>query len=543
MQFDALTYPTFGSYTFDGGLTGFSYADFLLGLPETTSRAHVGPPEYARLWYLMGFLQDDWKVSHRLTLSYGLRYDYDSPARDKYDALANFDPSTGSLVVPTSQAIQQYLPPLFPSTVPVVTAQQAGFPTHSLRNNFTAAFQPRVGFAFRPFSNARTVLRGGYGIFNDELNADISSLLYGAPFSLTEGFTNHITAGQPLLTLNNPFVGLPGVGAVVVNALATNIRNPYTQQWNFTVEQDIGFSTSLRISYIGLKSTDLLYGRDINQVPASTMPFSASQRPYPAYQSIFMYSNGGNQTYNALSTEVNKRWSKGLSFQVSWTWAKSLTDVDETGDVEAGVVIEDSNNRARDKGNSQYAPRHAVQGNVVWELPFGSGKPFVNRGGLIDRLIGGWRLSTGLVAQTGQYLTPTFSGSDPSNTLTFGGRPSVVSNWNLPSGQRSINDWFNASAFAVPVNGQFGNAGYGIIEGPGLFDVNAALFKSFKVTEHSSLRLQASFSNVLNHPNFSNPNLNISFPASAGVITSTYSQTFGISGGPRQGQVGLRYEF
>ncbi len=543
MQFNVPNYPTFGSFTFDGGLTGFSYADFLLGLPQTTGRNYIGPSEYARLWYLMGFWQDDWKVSRRLTLSYGVRYDYDSPARDKYDAVANFDPSNGSLVVPSPHVVQQYVNPLFPSTIPIVTAQQAGFPTHSLRDNYTKAFQPRLGFAFRPFSNARTVLRAGYGMFNDELNADIFNFLYGAPFGLDETFVNQVVGGHPLLTFTNPFVGQPGIGAVVVSALAKNIRNPYTQQWNLTIEQDIGFSTGLRISYIGLKSTDLLYGRDINQVPASTIPFSASRRPYPAYQSIFMYSNGGNQTYHSLSIEVNRRWSKGLSFQASWTWAKSLTDVDETGDVEAGVVIEDSYDRARDKGNSQYAPRYAVQGNLLWELPFGSGKPFANRGGLIDHIVGGWQLSTGLVAQTGQYLTPTFSGSDPSNTLTFGGRPSVVGNWEVPSGQQSINHWFNAAAFTVPPVGQFGNAGYGIIEGPGLFDLNAALFKSFKITEHSALRFQASFTNVLNHPNFGNPNLNISLPTSAGVITSTYGQPFGVPAGPRQGQVGIRFEF
>jgi hypothetical protein len=540
MQFDALNFPRFGSYSFTGGITGFSYADFLLGLPQTTTRNYLGPSEYARLWYLMGFAQDDWKLSRRLTLSYGLRYDYNSPSVDKYDAVANFDPATGSLVVPTAAAIQRFVPAGFPSNVPIITAQQAGFPTRSLRNNYTKAYQPRLGFAFRPFADAKTVVRGGYGIFNDELNADIFSLLYGAPFGLTQSFVNKVTSGQPLLTFQNPFVGQAGVGAVVANALATNIRNPYTQQWNLTIERDLGFGTGLRVSYIGLKSTNLLYGRDINQVPASTIPFDATRRPYANYQAIYMYSNGGNLSYNALSTEVNKKWNKGLMFQTSYTWAKSLTDVDETADVEAGTIIENSYNRSREKGNSLYAPRHRVIGNVIWELPFGPDKPMLNSHSLASRLIGGWQLSSSVVAQTGNYLTPTFSGSDPSNTQTFGGRASVVGDWHVPSGQQSINNWFNPAAFTVPAAGNFGNAGYGTIVGPGHWSVNSALFKSFKLTDRLNLRFQASFTNVFNHPNFGNPNLNISFPTAAGVITSANTQDFA---GPRQGQVGLRLDF
>jgi hypothetical protein len=241
-----------------------------------------------------------------------------------------------------------------------------------------------------------------------------------------------------------------------------------------------------------------------------------------------------------LSTELNKKLDKGLLFQVSWTWAKSLTDVDETADVEAGTIIENSYNREREKGNSLYAPRHRVFANVIWELPFGPGKTMLNRKDWVGRAFGGWQLSSSVVAQTGNYLTPTFSGSDPSNTLTFGGRASVVGDWHLPGGQQSINQWFNPSAFAVPAAGGFGNVGYGVIVGPGHWAVNSALFKSFRVTERSSLRVQASFTNLFNHPNFGNPNLNISFPASAGVITSANTQDFA---GPRQGQIGIRYEF
>lgn len=165
--------------------------------------------------------------------------------------------------------------------------------------------------------------------------------------------------------------------------------------------------------------------------------------------------------------------------------------MDETADVEAGTIIENSYNRAREKGNSEYAPRHRVIGNILWELPFGPGKSVLNRSDVLGRVLGGWELSSSFVAQTGNYLPPVFSGSDPSNTQTFGGLPSVIGSWKLPGGQQSINHWFNPAAFTVPAAGQFGNAGYGIILGPGHWSVNAALLKNFRITERVNLRFQA----------------------------------------------------
>jgi hypothetical protein len=539
-QYNDFIQPQFGTYSFTAFASGYSYADFLLGLPNTTSRNYVRPPRYARFYFLSGFLQDDYKVTPTLTLSYGLRYDYNQPARDKQDTIFNVDPANGRLVVPNQTVIDQYVNPLFPSAIPIVTSAEAGFPERALRETDTNNFQPRVGFAWRPFGGTATVLRGGYGVFNDDFTADVFNALYGGPFSLTESFVNTLSGGVPALTLQHPFLERGTTGNVDVTGLSQYLRNAYAQQWNFTVERALFGSTGLRLSYVGAKSTQLVYGRNINQPPASTIPFNASRRPFPAFRNIILRDNGGNHMYHALSTELERRWSNGLSYQAAWTLAKNLTDVDETGGVEGGTNIENAFDRARERGDAQFSPRHRFISTVIWELPFGTGKRFLGQPGLANAVLGGWQLSGSYIAQTGEFLTPTFAGSDPSNTQTVGGIPDRIGDGNLPGDQRTIDRWFDASAFAVPANGRFGNSGRGIIAGPGRHVASAALFKSFPIRERMAFRVQISFTNLFNTANFDIPALNISAPNNVGTIRSTQSRDLA---GPRNGLIGARLDF
>ncbi|HUV91944.1 MAG TPA: TonB-dependent receptor, partial [Anaerolineales bacterium] len=539
-QYNAPIYPTFGSYGFSNQFSNFSYSDFLLGLPASTSYTYVRPSQYSRLWFLNGFVQDDWKITPRLTLNYGVRYDYYSPGRDVNNAIANFDPTTGNLVIPTRNVYTKYVNPAFPSNVTVETAQQAGFPERTLRNAFKLGFQPRIGFAWQPFGSSKTVVSGGYGFFRDELTADIMGYLYGAPFGLTKSYTNIIASGQPVLTFTTPFSGSYSVGTVTASSLDKNLTSPYAQQWNLTVERDLGFQTALRLSYIGMKISQLIYGRNINQVHASVLPYNPLTVPYLNYQGVNYEANGAHQSYNALTAEVIRRMHNGLMFDAAYTWSKNLTDDDEIGDVEGGVTIEDTYNLQRERGNAEFDPRQRFVSSVIWALPVGNGKAFLNRHGILNVVLGGWQLSGNFTAQTGQFYTPQFSGADPSNTNTFGGRPDVIGNPNLPSSKRSIAHWFNVAAFAVPKNGQFGTARNGSVVGPGQDALNAGLFKTFKVYDQMSLRLQGSFTNVLNHPNFGQPDMNISTGTSAGVITSTSQNSFS---GARTGQVGARLYF
>jgi hypothetical protein len=423
--------------------------------------------------------------------------------------------------------------------VPIVTASEVGLP-RSLRHSDTNNFNPRVGFAFRPSADTQTVLRGGFGTFTQELTADIlcAFLCRHGPFNLNEGFTNAITDGQPLLTFDRPFLDLgERLGALDVRGMDHNLRNPSAQQWNLTVERDMGFNTGLRVSYIGTRSTDITFRRNINQVQASTEPFSASRRPYPLYRDILFAESRGREIYNALAVNVERRLERGLYFQLAWTWAKKLTDTEDAS--EGGPTLENAYDLRGWRGNSQFVPRHRVGGNLIWELPVGSGRRYLDRAGPLDQVLGGWQVSLSYIAQTGDFLNPTFSGADPSNTQTFGGRPDRLADGNLPANQRSIDRWFDTSAFTRPPNGRFGDAGRGIIVGPGRWSVNMGLFKRFRLTDGSHLRFQATATNLFNRANFAPPNMNTSV-AAGGTITSIQTRDFA---GPREIMLGLRYAF
>jgi hypothetical protein len=532
-------FPSFGSFTFNGSESGNGYADFLLGLPQATSYTYIRPTEYAHQYFLNGFIQDDWRIRRNLMLSYGLRYDFDSAPIDKYDTVSTFDPATGSIVVPSLSNVQQYITPGFPSQIPIISAQAAGYPVRSLRGPLKVGFFPRLGFAYN--LNSKTVIRGGYGIYNNDLTVDLFNDLYQAPYGGTISYTNSITAGTPAITFTNPTNASTGkLGAINITGIDKGVRNPYIQQWNLTVERDLGFSTGLRLSYIGSQTNDLLYGRNLDQVQASaTVPFSQANTPYPLFKKVTQESNGGTQSYHAVTAEVNRHMRKGLLFEAAITLAKNLTNDPSTSDAENGVVAEDTYDFARQRGNEQYTPRIQFVSNLIYSLPIGRGQLLLNRDNLVSKIVGGWQLSAAYLANTGNYLTPMFSGVDPTNINAFGGTVSRgTASSSAAVGNQSINNWFNPKAYAIPAAGTFGNAGYGILKGPDSQVLNAALFKSFPVIRETSLEFSASFSNVLNHPNFGNPDVTIT-DAAVGKITSVQGYMFG----PRQGLVSVRYKF
>lgn len=545
MQAEQYFYPTYGAFSFDGAYTNFAYADFLLGLPQTTSYTFPRTPEYARLWFLNAFVQDEWRMKPNLTLFYGARYEYDRPAVDKYNTIASFNPATGAIVVPNATVAQQNINPAFPSQIPIQTAAEAGFPARSMRNGFDLALYPRVGFAWQPFHNGSTVIRGGYGIFNDEMTAALFSDLYGGPYGLTVGYTNGITNGAPLIDFQHPInasAGGIGLGAVTVDGFNKNLRNPYAQQFNLTFERNLGFNTGLRLSYIGTRGVKLIWTQNVNQVQASTTAFSQSATPYPDYYGVNLFQNGGYENYNALSAEINRHFRGGLSYEAGLTWAKNLTDDDDTlaNGIEGGVTAEDSYNLSRQKGNAEYTPRIDFVSNLIWDLPVGPGKMIMTGNNLASKIAGGWQLSAAYLAQSGDFLTPSFSGYDPTNTNQFGGAAQRLKNVPLrPSSGHSITQWFNPAAFAVPAAGNFGSGAFGSVEGPSMNVLNLALFKSFPVYEQAHVEIRGSFTNVLNHTNFGDPDATIT-DTSVGQITSTTTKSFG---GPRSGLITARLVF
>ena len=314
----------------------------------------------------------------------------------------------------------------------------------------------------------------------------------------------------------------------------SNLSNAYAQQWNLTVERELGARRAFDCPTSARRSTSLVYGRNINQPAPSTMAFNQNRRPFPLYRNIVMRENGGNQIYHALSTQIERKWQRGLSFMAAWTWAKNLTDVDETGGVEGGTTLENAFDRARERADAQYTPRHRFISTVIWELPFGSGKPFLSDGGLASGCVRRMAIERLLIAQTGEFLTPSFTGPIHQTRRSSAAFRIGLANGNLPSDQRTIDRWFDASAFVVPPAnaGRFGNSGRGIIVGPGRQTASAALFKSFPIRERMFFRVQISFTNLFNHANFDIPALNISAPAAVGTIRAIQTRDLA---GPRMG--------
>lgn len=528
------SFPTFGSYTFDGFATGFDYADFLLGIPQQTGRFEPSPARNGRYGYLAGYFQDDWRVSPKLTLNFGLRYEYGTPPTDKYDMRFAFDPRTGNLVVPDEKVLNTLVNPLFPKSIPIVTAQAAGFPSRSLVRGDRSNWGPRIGFAYRPID--KTVIRAGYGVYYTPLTWPLLDPFSGGPFRSEENFNNRITNGVPLFQFPSPFAASGDIPTQSVTGVVTNPRTPYTQQWNLTVERELPHAIVARINYRGHRTLQILYAGDINKPLPSANPANADFFRYPNFYEVTFIQNGGSQIGNLLEVEVERKFSQGLTFQAGWTLAKVLTDVPDSDVV---GWIENPYDRRREWGNENGVTRHRAVAYATYELPFGAGKRFgANLPGWVQQTFGNWQISNILVLQSGRFFNPSVCCPDTSNTRTYGGRPDLVGE--IKVSNPTIARWFNPAAFATPPNGRFGTSARAVIEGPGLVNYDFGLFKYFRFMEKARLQLRMTATNFFNHPNFGGPNTNIA-SRNVGRISSTNSR--GLGGGARVIKLGLRFEF
>lgn len=529
----------FGTFIFDGFASGFDYADFLLGVPHNSSRLERVEPAYNRYSETGLFVQDDWRVSSKLTLNLGLRYEYVAPPAEKYDRRFAFDSRTGNLVVPNQDVLQKLVNPLFPKTIPIVTAQNAGFPARSLVSGDRNNFGPRVGFAWRPFGDSRTVVRSGYGVYYSSLAWTLLDSFTGGPFRSDEQFLNDITGGAPLFQFPRPFTAVGTIPTQSVGGVVVNPRTTYTQQWNLTVEREVGASVVARLSYRGFRTNKLLFEGDINKPFPSSDPAQRSFFRYPQFFRTSFAQNGAIQKMHALDVSAERKFTQGLTFQSGWTWAKDLSDYGSAGQ-ETGF-IENPYDRRREMADVGGVNRHRFVTSLLWEVPFGTGKRFgAGLPAVARQALGNWAISAATVFQSGQLLTPGFTGSDPSNTRTIGGRPDRIGEWKLPNA--TIDRWFNPAAFAVPPVGRFGSSARNVIYGPGVANFDFGLFKYFTLREGARLQLRMTATNFFNHPNFGDPNTNIS-AAAVGTIRSLRGGDDTFGAGARLIRLGLRLDF
>ena len=562
-----------GVYTYSGAVTGSGgsgaignpYAAFLLGIPDKSQLdtvlepdGSVSGPAYAV------YVQDDWKVTPRLTLNYGLRWEYHPMFSDALFNGTNFDPNyisvqngqvvRGAAVVSNTQALK-IENPLFPgaiSPIPVITAAQDGIPT-SLRFSSLTDFAPRVGFAWRPFDNNKTVFRGGWGKFIEGPLGSLYSASWGIHTSYVSIFTNSFTNGKPALSFPYPFpsnLAVPGVYDFE-QAFDLHYKDPYVQQWNLTLERDLGKGVGLQLSYQGSHGSDLNFQQNINQLPANTIGYAAaiSQVPFPSFSRIGDESEGGVSNYNAGTIAVNRR-SRSFQFNTSYTYTRNLTNAQGYNPsafaTEAGGTVSDRFNLGIDYGNVAFSRRERVLSTFLYQLPFGKGARFLNSANaFVDRLVNGWELAGVLLFQSGPFMAITVPAADPSGTgfpIQVGnGRADVVSGVSFFPATQTWNNWLNQAAFAVPPNniGRFGDSAIGNVVGPGTQSVSVSLMKSVQIRENIRAVMGAQAANLFNHPNYAPPNTTFN-TAAFGTLSGLQSAE---GAGPRQMQLTARITF
>ena len=511
----------YGQYSFNGAFTGTPYADFLLGLPTKISNSFPNPANHMFGTWWSAYAQDQFKLTRQLTLTYGIRWEAQGPYYDNRGLIANFNPKTGAWVIP-DEAVK-YISPAFSSNIPVETASQAGYPARTLLQSHHAYFYPRVGVAYRPWSEKSTVIRGGYGIYANTIYGSLGATMETGPYSGSQSRTNSFTNGRPAFSFPNPFL-TPGVNTPVNEAsgIDPHVRIPYLQQWNLTVEQEAA-KFIFTASYVGSHAVNLLYFMNLNQARASTQPFSVSRLPYPTSSDVIWAQNGGTEHYQALQLAARRTYGKTLFVNAGYAWARDLTNAqDQAGAV--GVQPQDSYNLNAEYGPNSFVRAHRFFTNLVYALPLGRGQRFLTHAPqAADLLLGGWRIAWNVLAESGRYYTPTFDSTDPSNTNTFGGRPDRIGSIFVIPGCPASDP-----LCSNPVNvGRFGNCGVNVLEGPKFVGADFSLMKDFPLTEKMKLQFRATTTNVFNHPNFGLPGADIESPGTFGKFTSTYSPLLG----------------
>ncbi len=554
--------PTNGTFTFRNAFGNPSFANFLLGNASLFSQSSRDIIPHLNYENIEAYLQDDWKVTPRFTLNLGLRYSFFPAPSDSNNVLNNFDPSvfdpaSAAMIDPATGlfvAGQGVVPAtyvngiIFPAGGACANAQKVASVTCSpygsiVNPNSNNNFGPRFGFAWDVRGNGKTAIRGGYGVYFDRtLNGIWEQNAFGDP-----PLVQQVQISNP--SFDNPATGSVGTGLGPVNVTATGtpvFKVPSYQNFNFSVEQQVASNTVFQIAYVGTLGRHLLGDVDINQVPLSLRTANPAVdanaiRPYPGYAEITTRAPLFSSNYNSLQVSLNRRVSNGLTLGISYTWSKNLAN----NPADRGSGIYNTYDYGLDYGPPSINTPHVFVANYVYDLPF-----FKDQRGVIGHILGGWEISGITRLQSGSSVTMTqsndpFSSDDfPGSPGTFPGgigidpapsvapRPDTVPGASL-SGAGDRLQWFNTAAFTDAI-GHFGNAGRGLVLGPGLENWDLAGIRNFKIGERVSLQFRGEFFNAFNHVNFTNLSTN--------VDSSNFGKLLGAHN-PRTIQLGLKLYF
>ena len=493
-----------GSVSFTGlftqnpeNATGNAVADFVLGLPFS---AAVNQGEFTSWFHAQVYnlyLQEDWTVTPNLTINWGLRYEYRTPLEEELDRVSIFDPEYpgGRMLTPNQAIVDELNTPLI-----------GGGASRGLIDPDFNNFAPRVGIAYRPFKDNRTVVRAGYGVFYStfEFNEYIFSVL-NAPWQKTSAVNASLE--QPI-DFENLFptadTPIPIAGSMSSLSLDRGNRTPYVQQWNFNLQREPGRNWALELGYLGSKSTKLAtrsvisQGKLVRGGPDPEVFF-----PYHNFAFILIDRTEGISNYHAGFVRLEKRFSDGFYLNAHHTWSKGLSLASSACSVGTDACLgrQDVYNLRADYGPNSYDVTHRFVLSGIWEIPFGRGKRFGSSlSAVADGILGGWQINTIYQVQSGFPLS--IKARDVSGTRSsFFPRANLVGDPHTRDAE-DPSRVFNRFAFAQPTEGTFGNSGRNILRGAGLNNVDFSLFKNLRISERVTAQIRGEFFNLLNHTQF-----------------------------------------
>jgi len=547
--------PFTSGYRF--GLPDFLMGNIDLGFFTTPLAVHNYQPGHGM------YAQDTWRANSKLTLNYGLRYEIFSPVLNRQNETSNFSPASGGSLV-------------------VASANASGWESRALINPDFTNLAPRFGFAYHPWN--RIVLRGGYGVFfQHSIRIGSESLIQLNPPWLLDSQLS--SSSTPIFNLSDGFplnqflAQSTNLAGIQFRAQDPNQRTSYVEQASFGPEFQLSSDTVLDLTYVGNWGRKENRVRDLNQGMITSLGANGCPNLsflWPNLNSVTQVdtaqpggncgvagqhgfleyaANDGNTDYNALEVSLRRTYSHGLSYGVSYTWSHGLANY--VDNLTGPQLPQNTWNYGAQMSNSEIDIEHRFVTNLIWELPFGTGRQWLNQGNAASKLAGGWQFNTIFTAQTGtpfDITAPDRSYTDPGgNKASYAsciGNPFNGATDTATGGGGYVGSgsgfFINPAAFSIPANGQFGTCAPRTFHGPGLWDVDLSLFRQFAVTENKRFEFRVEFFNAFNHPNFANPDNNISDLA-FGKVFSTIQPILGVGSGgpgdPREIQFGLKFYF